>query len=69
MRWLREGFNRFRRSVWPFVALTVYGVVMLFVGLMEMAESEIGFFDSSALTGTLCVAIFGGRLLYMKVSK
>ena len=69
MRRLREGFVRFRRSAWPFVALTVYGVVMVLVGLMEMADSGIAFLDSSALTGTLCVVIFGGRLLYMKVSK
>lgn len=58
---------RFRHSVWPFVALTAYGVVMVFVGLTEMADSEIAFLDSSALTGTLCIVIFGGRWLYMKM--
>ena len=42
---------------------------MVLVGLMEMTDSGIAFLDSSALTGTLCVVIFGGRLLYMKVSK
>lgn len=57
-------FNRFRKSMWPLVLLTLYGFVLIVMGATEVVSAEVDWIDTNLFTGSVVVAIFGSRLGY-----
>jgi len=55
-------FNSFRKSSWPYLLLTVYGLVLMGMGASEVASTDVDWIDTNLFTGLVLVAIFGGRL-------